>query len=82
LKYGDDAWTRSVGLLASIIGVYYFVAARAKVRPMFIWTVWMRYYAALFMAALLVLGKLGPPVLLFATIDIAGATWTLLLLKK
>jgi hypothetical protein len=82
LKAGDDTWTRFVGLLASIIGVYYLVAARAKLRPMFIWTVWMRYYAAAFMIALLIFGKVGSSILMFAAIDAAGATWTLLSLKK
>jgi hypothetical protein len=82
LKYGDDTWPRFVGLLASIIGVYYLVAARAKFRPMYIWTVWLRYYAATFMVALLIFGKVGAPILLFAAIDAAGATWTLLSLKK
>jgi len=82
LKYGDDTWPRFVGLLASIIGVYYLVAARATLRPMFIWTVWLRYYAAAFMIALLLFGKVGSPILLFAAIDAAGATWTLMSLKK
>jgi hypothetical protein len=82
LKYGDDTWPRFVGMLASIIGVYYIVAVRAKLSPMFIWTVWMRYYAATFMVALLLIGKIGVPILLFAAIDAAGATWTLMTLKK
>jgi hypothetical protein len=82
LKYGDDTWPRFVGLLASIIGVYYLLASRARLRPMFIWTVWMRYYAAAFMIALLIFGKVGSPILLFAAIDTAGATWTLWSLKK
>lgn len=82
LKYGDDTWTRFVGLLASIIGVYYLVAARAKLHPMYLWTVRMRYYAAAFMIALLIFGKVGLPIVVFAAIDAAGATWTLLSLKK
>ena len=82
LKYGDDTWIRFVGLLASIIGVYYIVAVKAKLNQLFIWTVWMRYYAAAFMITLLILGKVGLPILIFASVDAIAATWTLLSLKK
>jgi hypothetical protein len=82
LKYGDDTWPRFVGMLASIIGVYYIVAARLKLLPMFIWTVWMRSYAAAFMVTMFLIGKIGTAVLLFAAVDIAGATWTWMTLKK
>jgi len=69
-------------MLASIIGGYYIVAVRLKLQPMFIWTVWMMYYAAAFMVVLLLVGKVGTPILLFAAIDAAGATWTWMTLKK
>jgi hypothetical protein len=82
LKYGDDTWPRFVGMLASIIGAYYIVAVRLRLQPMFIWTVWMRYYAATFMVVMLLVGKIGLAVLLFAAIDAAGATWTLLTLRR
>ncbi|MDP2884191.1 MAG: hypothetical protein Q8P51_04125 [Ignavibacteria bacterium] len=82
LKYGDDTWIRFVGMLASIIGVYYLVAVKLKLTQLFIWTVWMRYYAAAFMVATLLLGKTGLPILMFAGIDALAATWTLVALKK
>ena len=82
MKYGDDTWIRFVGLLASVIGVYYVVAAKAKLHQFFVWTVWLRYYASVFMLTLLVLGKVGFPIVLFAATDAIGATWTLVSLKK
>jgi len=82
LKYGDDTWIRFVGMLASIIGVYYLVAVKLKLHQLFIWTVWMRYYAAAFMVATLLFGKTGIPILMFAGIDALAATWTLIALKK
>jgi hypothetical protein len=82
LSYGDDTWIRFVGLLASIIGVYYLVAARAKLQPMFIWTVYMRSYVVVFMIILLIIGKVGLSILLFAALDAAGAAWTFVSLKK
>ena len=47
-----------------------------------IWTVYMRSYVVLFMIVMLVLGKIGISVLLFAGIDAAGAAWTLLSMKQ
>ena len=82
LKYGDDTWPRFVGLLASIIGVYYIVAARYKLQQMFLWTVWMRSYVVVFMIAMFVLGKIGSPVLIFAAADAAGAAWTWFSLRE
>jgi hypothetical protein len=82
LKYGDDTWIRFVGLLASIIGAYYLVSVKLKLQSLFIWTVWMRYYAATFMVILLLADKVGPSILIFAAIDAAGASWTLWTLKN
>lgn len=79
---GDDTWIRFVGLLASILGVYYIGAVRMKLHGLYIWTVWMRYYAVAFMIALLFLGKVGLPILIFAAVDGVAATWTLLSLEK
>lgn len=82
LSYGDDTWIRFVGLLAIIIGVYYVVAARYEFKEFFIWTVWMRFFAAAFMILMIITGITELPVLLFASIEIAGATWTLFAIKS
>lgn len=76
LTAGDDVWIRFVGMLASIIGYYYIQAARSALDKFVPWTVIGRYYAAAFMVLLVVMGKVGPSLLIFAAIDIAGATWT------
>ena len=76
LTAGDDVWIRFVGMLASIIGFYYIQAARSALVDFVPWTVIGRYYAAAFMVLLVVLGMVGPSLLIFAAIDIAGATWT------
>lgn len=81
LSAGDDVWIRFVGMLASIVGVYYMIAVRAGLDRFFPWTVAMRYYAASFMILMVVLGKVGPGLLFFAAIDAAGATWTWLALR-
>lgn len=81
LNAGDDVWIRFVGMLASIVGFYYIQVARAGLDRFIPWTVPGRYYAAAFMVLLVVLKMVGLGLLLFAAIDIAAATWTLLALR-
>lgn len=76
LTAGDDVWIRFVGMLASIIGVYYIQVARTGLDSFIPWTVPGRFYAAAFMVLLVVLKMVGPSLLLFAAIDAAGAAWT------
>jgi hypothetical protein len=65
-----------VGMLASIIGFYYIQVARSSLVDFVPWTVIGRYYAAAFMVLLVVLRMVAPSLLIFAAIDIGGATWT------
>lgn len=81
LSAGDDVWIRFVGMLASIMGGYYILAVRAEMDRFISWTVMMRYFAAGFMVLVVVSGKQGIGLLLFAAIDIVAATWTLLALR-
>lgn len=81
LSAGDDIWIRMVGMLASIIGVYYLLVVRARLEVFVKWTVPGRYYAAGFMALMFALGKVGPAILLFAAVDAVAATWTLIALR-
>ena len=81
LSAGDDFWVRFSGMLASIIGAYYLLAAKAGIDQFYLWTVPARYYAATFMLLMVVSGKIGPVLLLFAAIDAASATWTWIALR-
>lgn len=76
LTAGDDVWIHFVGMLASIIGFYYIQVARSSLVDFVPWTVIGRYYAAAFMVLLVVLRMVAPSLLIFAAIDIGGATWT------
>lgn len=82
LSAGDDAWIRMVGMLASIIGVYYLVAASAGIRDIIKWSIPIRFYAAFFMGFLFVSGTLSTGILLFAAIDALGAAWTWVALRN
>lgn len=81
LSAGDDIWIRFVGMLASILGIYYTLVARTQLDRFIPWTVPTRYYAAGFMVMMVVLGKLESSLLLFAAIDALAATWTWLALR-
>ena len=76
LSAGDDAWVRMVGMLASIIGAYYVLAARTGLKSLFHWSVALRIYAGLFMIMLFLFGILPAGIVLFGAIDITGALWT------
>ena len=65
-----------IGLLAFIIGVYYQIIAAHDLKPLYRWTVIMRYTASLFMIALWIFGMVEVSILLFAAIDTSGAAWT------
>ena len=82
LSAGDDVWIRFVGMLASIIGFYYVQVARVGLDRFIPWTVAGRYYAAALMVLFVVLGKVGPGMVLFAAVDAAAATWTWLALRS
>jgi hypothetical protein len=71
-----DIWVRVVGLLAALIGLYYWRAGGANLRAFFPWTVQARL-TVLAVFLVFVALDLAPPILiLFGAIDAAGALWT------
>ncbi|NNF24915.1 MAG: hypothetical protein HKN63_08950 [Rhodobacteraceae bacterium] len=82
LSAGDDAWVRMVGMLASIIGAYYMVAATTGAQEFIRWSIPLRVYAASFMVFLFISGTLPVGILLFAATELAGAIWTWAALKS
>ena len=82
LNHGGSLWlARMVGLLAWIIGIFDLLIAKHELRELYKVTVILRYFAALFMIFLLIIGEVEIMILLFAAIDALGATWTLLTLR-
>ncbi len=73
---------RIIGLLAFIIGVFDVFFAKYELAQLYKMTVALRYFAALFMTGLWMTGEVEVMILLFATVDAAGATWTMLTLKN
>ena len=83
LSHDEHLWTaRVVGLLAFIIGAMQFTTAKYELAPLYKVTVALRYFAALFFTGLWITGEAETAILLFALVDMAGATWTMLTMKK
>jgi hypothetical protein len=70
-----------VGILAGVIGVFDILISRYQLKPLYRWTVWLRYFAAAFMVCLWAMGEVEIGILMFAAIDVGGATWTLLTMR-
>ena len=77
-----EVWIRVVGVLVLCLAVYYTQAARREIREFFGWTVFVRCFVFVCLAALPLL-RLGPPQLaLFGSVDLAGAVWTVVALRR
>jgi hypothetical protein len=76
-----EAWIRVVGVLAAVLGLYYFVAARFELVPFYRATVFGRIFVFLSFAALSLFGFAPPSLALFGAVDLAGAAWTALGLR-
>lgn len=77
----DNLWIRVVGMLVIILGFYYSHAARAELRPFFVWTVIGRTSVLLFFIAFVIAGFAPATLILFGIIDFAAAMWTLLAMR-
>ncbi len=83
LRHGDENWLpRMAGLLAFIIGCFEISIAKNQISKLYNLTVYLRYFAALFMVGLWLTGEVEISILAFAAIDAAGATWTMLTIKN
>jgi hypothetical protein len=83
LSHGDYLWmARMIGLLALLLGVYYYFMANYNTTKLYLATVVNIYIAAVFMIGLWASGQVEIMILLFAAVDAAGATWTLIAHKK
>ncbi|MGH1338533.1 MAG: hypothetical protein ACRBFS_20625 [Aureispira sp.] len=83
LAYNEPLWpTRLAGLLAFILGAYYYLIAKHEIKVLYRSTIALRGLAVVFFVALLVLGQVESIILLFAAVDALGAAWTAWTLKK
>jgi hypothetical protein len=78
----NEVWIRVVGVLALNIGVYYWYAAKCEAKAFFEATVYARGFVFMAFAAFVALGFVNKALILFGAVEVAGAVWTWLALKK
>lgn len=78
----NEVWVRVVGLLAGVIGVYYFVSAKHNYVPIFKATVYTRVGVLIFAIMAVLLKWSSLPLIGFGLVDFLGALWTYFSLKK
>ena len=75
--YSEPLWPlRLAGLLAFIIGAYYYLIAKHEIKVLYRSTVALRGLAVVFFMVLWVLEQVEAMILLFAAVDALGAAWT------
>jgi hypothetical protein len=78
----NEVWIRILGMLVLFIGYYYVIAARKELKEFFKATISVRLVCFLCFLVL-VLTKIAYPILIiFGIIDLVGAIWTILALRK
>ncbi len=83
LSHGNEFWMfRMIGLLALIIGVFDYFIAKHKLAELYKLTIVLRYFATAFMTVLWLTGEAEVTILLFASVDGLGATWTYLTMQN
>ncbi|HUM00984.1 MAG TPA: hypothetical protein VL084_01780 [Thermoanaerobaculia bacterium] len=76
IPHSPEGWIRVIGVLAAVLGLYYFVAARFELVPFYRATVFGRIFVFLSFGALALFGFAPTSLALFGTVDLAGAVWT------
>jgi len=77
-----EVWIRVLGVVVLYLGFYYTQAARKEMTDFFQWTVYVRPTLILFFFAFVMLGFVGPTLILFGVADLLGAIWTGLALRS
>ncbi|MEO6394674.1 MAG: hypothetical protein ABIO40_02030 [Devosia sp.] len=78
----NEVWIRLAGSLVVIIGWFFLVAARHENGPFFRATLLARPFLFLSLVAFVLFGLAPPQLILFGVIDLLGALWTFLALRR
>lgn len=78
----NEVWIRVTGLLVCVFAFYDFMAARHELTDFFQWTVYARSSVIFFFGAFVLSGLASPMLILFGVIDLLGAIWTAVELRK
>lgn len=76
LPLTDEVWSRVVGVLALVLAFYYISAARTNVSQFAQWTVPARIGVFVAFTAFVIMGLVGPIMIVLGSADLLGALWT------
>lgn len=82
LPTSPEGWMRVVGILAMVVGTYDISIARAECLPLIRASVLVRFGFAAGAVVLFVTGQMPASAVLLGAVDVSGATWTILALKR
>jgi hypothetical protein len=77
-----EVWIRVVAMLLLILAYYYIRAARSEMTGFFRLTVHHRASVIVFFVVFVILGLAQPMLIGFGVVDLLGAIWTALALRK
>lgn len=72
----SEVWVRVLGVVTLVLAFYYISAARADLKTFAQWTVPARIGVFIAFTAFVVLGFVGPVMVLLGSVDLLGALWT------
>lgn len=78
----NEVWIRVVGILAFLIGFYYHHMGKANFKSFYMLTVIARSVVFLTFLCFVVLKFASPMLAGFGVVDLLGAAWTYMALKK
>lgn len=78
----NEVWIRVVGVLALALGYYYHRSGAGNLSAFFKFTVHARTFVFLAFCCFVLLNYVSPLLILFGVVDLAGAAWTWMALKK
>ena len=82
LSTTSDVWPRFAGVLAIVIGFYEMQSGRKSIVDFLWWSIYARASFIIFLAIFALLGLAKPVIILLGVIDLAGAAWTFIALRK
>lgn len=77
----DEVWIRVLGVVTLVLAFYYIQAARTNLRSFYKWTVSARVAVFLFFTGFVLVGWIGPIMIMLGSVDLLGALWTLWALR-
>lgn len=82
LPHATEVWIRVAGMTVMFLAIFYFVAARHEVRPLFVASVPIRFAVPLIFGAFAVAGFAPWNLILLTPLDVIFAVWTLVELRR